>query len=82
MVCAQRNQKVDALPPQRADKPLAQRIGLRTLWWCFENPEAKMAYEEVELRGENAVAVVQEKTVAMEGRAIGQWHLPPQSRAR
>ena len=40
MVDGQRHQKVEALPPQRTDEPLAQRISLRALWGCFEDLES------------------------------------------
>src|SRR5712692_9502489 len=61
-------QKIQALPPQRADEPLAERIGLGTLGRRFENPEPKVADAPVELLGENAVAIMQQKTVAVVSR--------------
>jgi hypothetical protein len=65
MVCAQRNQQVEALPPQRADKPLTERIRLRTLGRRFENSESKVVYVLVKRLRDNAVAVMHEKPVAV-----------------
>ena len=61
-------QQIQALPPERADEPLAERIGLRTLGRRFEDPEPKVPYALVELLGENAVAIMQQKTVTMVSR--------------
>src|SRR6266853_6647374 len=68
MVCAQRNQKVEALPPQRADKPLAERVRLWTLGRRFEDSESKVVYVLVKRLRENAVAVMHEKPVAVVSR--------------
>ena len=65
MVFSQGNQKVQAFPPQRADEPLAERIGLRTLRRRFEHPESQVAYALVELLREDAVAVMDEEAVGM-----------------
>jgi hypothetical protein len=65
MVYSQWNHKVQTFPPQRADEPLAEGIGLRALRWRFEDSQAQVTNTLVKLRGENAVPVVQEKTVAM-----------------
>ena len=54
MVRCQRNQKVEALPPQRADKPLTQRIRLRTPWGCFEHLESQVSYTLVKRLREDA----------------------------
>src|SRR5215471_4514013 len=64
----QRNQQVEALPPQRADKPLTQRIGLRTLWGCFQHLESQVSYALVKRLREDTVAVMQEKAVAVVSR--------------
>src|SRR4029450_2336996 len=68
MVCAQWNQKVEALPPQRADKPLAERIRLRTLGGCFEHLESQVPYALVKRQRKNAVAVMHEKPAAVVSR--------------
>ena len=67
MVYSQWNHKVQALPPQRADEPLAEGIRLRALRRRFEHLQAQVTYMLVKLRGENAVPVMDQKTVAMVG---------------
>ena len=68
MVCRQRDNTVQTFSPQCAQQPLTERIGLRTLGRRFEDPESKVVYALVELRGENAVAIMQQKAVAMVSR--------------
>jgi hypothetical protein len=65
MVCCQRDHKVQAFPPQRADEPFAEGIGLGTLRWCFEDAQAQATDMLVKLRGENAVPIMQEETVGV-----------------
>jgi hypothetical protein len=33
----ERHQKIQPFPPQRADEPLANGVGLRALWRCFQD---------------------------------------------
>ena len=54
VVLSQGDHEVQALPPQRADEPLAQGIGLRALRRRFEDPQPQMAHALVELLGEDA----------------------------
>src|ERR1043166_5687797 len=68
MVRVQRNNKAKPPPPQRADKPLTQRIRLRTLWGCFQHRESQVSYALVKRLREDAVAVTQEKAVAVVSR--------------
>lgn len=42
VVCRQGNQVIQAFPPQCAQQPLAERIGLRTLGWGFQDPEPEV----------------------------------------
>ena len=37
VVLSQRDHEIQALPPQRADEPLTQGVGLRTLWRRFHD---------------------------------------------
>ena len=68
MVCAQRNQKVEALPPQRADKSLAERIGLRSPHRRLEHPQPQVTYALVQLLREDAIAVMYQESVSMVSR--------------
>jgi hypothetical protein len=65
MVRGQWNHKVHTFPPQRADEPLAEGIGPGTLRWRFEDAQAQVTDMLVKLRGENAVPIMKEETVAM-----------------
>ena len=65
MVCRQRDHKVQVFPPQCADEPLAEGIGLGTLRWCFEDSQAQATDMLVKLRGENAVPIMQKETVGV-----------------
>jgi len=65
MVRRQRDHKVQAFPPQRADEPLAEGMGLGTLRWCFEDSQAQATDMVVKLRGDNAVPIMQEETVSV-----------------
>src|SRR5262245_5699491 len=42
MVCGEWNQKVHALPPQGADEPLAQGVGLRSPYRRLEHPQPQV----------------------------------------
>src|SRR5215472_17169176 len=65
MVCGEWNQKVEALPPQRADKPLAERIGLRSPHRRLEHPQPQVTYASVQLLREDAIAVMYQASVSM-----------------
>ena len=68
MVLGQRDQKVQAFPPQRPQEPLTQGIGLRASHRGFEDPQPQVAHTLVELLGENTVPVMDEKAIGMVGR--------------
>ena len=51
VVPGQRDQKVQAFPPQRAQQPLAERIGLGAPHWSFEHPEPQMAHTAGQVAG-------------------------------
>jgi hypothetical protein len=49
VVFGQRDHKIQAFPPQRADEPLAEGIRLGALGWCLEHPETQVAQVLVEV---------------------------------
>ena len=63
------DQKVQALPPQRADEPLAEGIGLGTAHWGFEDPQPQMLHLLVQLLGEDTIPVMDQEPIAVVG-----WH--------
>ena len=65
VVFRQGDHEIHAFLPERAQQPLTQCVGLGTLGRRFENLEPQMADVLVELRGENAVAVMQQEVVAV-----------------
>ena len=65
MVCRQRDNEVQACAPQRADESLTECIGLGALGRRFEDPESKVLYAAVELRREDAIAIMEEKAIVM-----------------
>src|SRR5215510_7112481 len=65
VVFCEREDAIQALPPQRADEPFAEGVRLRTLGWCFQHLEPQMAYAVVELGREDAIAVMHEEAIAM-----------------
>ena len=65
MVDPQRNNTVQTFPPQRADEPLAERIGLRSPHWRLEHPQPQVAHTLVELLREDAIAVMDQELVGM-----------------
>ena len=67
-MCGEGNEEVQTLPPQRADEPLAERIGLRCPHWRLEHPQSQVADALVELLRENAVAVMEQKAILMVSR--------------
>ena len=68
VVFCERDDEIQALPPQRADEPFAEGVGLRSPHRCLEHPQPQVTYALVKLGRENAVPVMQQKTVAMIGR--------------
>lgn len=65
MVLRQRNQPVEALPADRADQPLAERIGLGRPDWRLEHTQADAVDHAIQLAREDAVAVVEEEAGAV-----------------
>ena len=65
VVLSERNHKVYAFAPQCAQQPLAERIGLRTLGWGFRDLEPEVLYAAVELRREDAIAIMEEEAIIM-----------------
>ena len=63
MVLGERNQKVQAFPPERAQESLAEGIRLGTPHRGFEDSQPQVAYTLVELLGEDRIAVMNQKTV-------------------
>jgi hypothetical protein len=68
VVLGERDQEVQALPPERAQEPLTYRAGLRPLWGRVSTRSPQGAYVLVELRREDAIAVIYEETVGMVSR--------------
>ena len=58
MVCRQRDTAVHAFALQRADESLTECIGLGALGRRFEDSESKVLYAAVELRREDAIAIM------------------------
>jgi len=65
VIFGQGHHKVQAFLPQRADEPLAEGICLGALRWRFQDPQSQVPYALIKLLGENAVAVMEQKTVGM-----------------
>ena len=65
MVCGEWNQIVHALPPQRADEPLAEGIGLRRPYRRLEHPQPQVADAWVKLMRKDTIAVMQQESVRM-----------------
>jgi hypothetical protein len=65
MVLSQRDQKVQAFPPQRAQEPLAEGIRLGTLRRGFEDPQSQVAYVLVDRLRKDGIAVVDQETIIM-----------------
>src|SRR4051794_11472967 len=59
MFC-QRDHEVQAFPPQRAQEPFADRIGLGTSHRGLEHPQPQVAYTLVELLGKDRSPVMDE----------------------
>src|SRR5215471_5617875 len=68
VVLCQGKHEVQTLAPQCADEPFAEGVGLRSPHRCLEHPQPQVTYAMVKLGRENAVPVMQQKTVAMIGR--------------
>ena len=65
MVFRQWNQEVKAFSAERTDDPFTEAVGLGTSRWRFEYTRSHVCNGLVELGRENAIAVMDEKTVAM-----------------
>jgi len=65
MICGEWNQKVQALPPQGADEPLAEGIGLRSPYWRLEHPQPQVANALVQLWREDTITVMNQESVGM-----------------
>src|SRR6516165_9693292 len=63
MVCRQGNHVIHTFPPQRADEPLAERIGLRSPHRRLEHPQPQVADALIKLLREEAIAVMQQESV-------------------
>src|SRR5215831_1952314 len=68
VVLCEGKHEVYTLSPQRAEKPLADGIRLRTGRWRFQHPEPEVVGALVELRGENAVPIMQQKAIGVVSR--------------
>src|SRR5919109_4569090 len=65
MVLTQWNEAIETFPPQRADEPLAERIGLRRPHRRLEHPQAQVTDALVKLWREDAIAVMNQESVGM-----------------
>jgi hypothetical protein len=65
VVFRQGDHKVHTLPPQRAQEPLTEGIGLGTPRRCFQDPETQVPHLLIELLGEDAVPVMDQEAVAV-----------------
>ena len=65
MSLCQRNHQVQAFLPECSQYTFAEGIGLRPLGWCFEHPQAQMAYLLIELLREDAIAVMEQEAIAV-----------------
>jgi hypothetical protein len=63
VVLGERDQKVQALPLERAQQSLAESIRLGISHAGFEDPQPQVAYTPVELLGEDRIAVMHEEPV-------------------
>ena len=59
------NEPIQALSTDRADQPLAIRIGLRTAHWSFQHRQTHCGHRAVDGRSLDAVAVVNEKALRL-----------------
>ena len=65
MVFRQRDEEVKAFSAERTDDPFTEAVSLGTSRWRFEYTQSHVFNGLVELGRENAIAVMDEKTVAM-----------------
>jgi len=68
MTCRQGNHVIQAFPPQRADEPLAERLGLRSPHRRLAHSQSQVADALVKLLREDAIAVVNQESVGMVSR--------------
>jgi hypothetical protein len=57
VVFTQRHHEVQAFPPQRAQEPLTEGIGLGALGWGLQHPKTQVAHTLVEVPGEDRIPV-------------------------
>ena len=69
VVLGEREQKIQAFPPERTQEPLTEGISLGTSHWGFEYPQPQVACTLVELLGENCIAVMDQEAVY-----VVRWH--------
>ena len=65
MVFRQRDEEVKAFSAERTDDPFTKAVGLGTSRRCPEYSKTHVSNGSVELWRENAIAVMDKKTVAM-----------------
>jgi hypothetical protein len=65
MALRQWDHEVKAFPAERADDTLTEAVGLRTSWRCPEYSQSQVSNRFIELRRKNAIAIVDEKPVAV-----------------
>jgi hypothetical protein len=65
VVFRQGNQVVQAFPPQCAQEPLTERIGLGTPRRCFQDPETQVPYLLIELLREDGIPIMNQKLIVM-----------------
>ena len=64
MVFRQRDEEVKAFSAERTDDPFTEAVSLGTSRWRFEYTQPHVCNGSVELGRENAITVMDEKTVA------------------
>ena len=62
MVCREGNQVIHAFPPQRADEPLAECIGLRRPHRRLEHPQPQVVDTLIKLLREDAITIMQQES--------------------
>src|SRR5271170_7317197 len=68
MPFAQRNDPIEALPPQSPDQPFAKRVRLRTMHRRGDHLEAKVRQRSVQLGRKDPVVVVYDEAILVVGR--------------
>jgi hypothetical protein len=65
VVFSQWDEEIQAFSAERTDDPFAEAVSLGTSRWRFEYTQSHVCNGLVKLGRENAIAVMDEKTVAM-----------------